>query len=78
MQKAEVPENDRYEQLFYTMDIMKDDKIMPEIYKQFCDRLGIESQIEDIIQHSEFRQRVPRECVSAFFGEPIDEGSEEE
>lgn len=55
MQKAEVPENDRYEQLFYTMDVMKDDKILPDIYKQFCDRLGIESQIEDIIPRSEFR-----------------------
>lgn len=76
MQKAQVPESDRYEQLFYTMDVMKDDKIMPDVYKQFCDRLGVESQIEDAIPHAEFRERVPKDAVVGFFGEDIEEGEE--
>lgn len=54
------------------MDVMRDEKIMPDVYKQFCDRLGIESAIEEPIPKAEFRARLPREVLLAFFGNADD------
>lgn len=63
------------------MDVMKDEKIMPDVYKQFCDRLGIESAIEEPIAKAEFKQKLPREVLIAFYGNvedmEVDENGEE-